>query len=165
MKKTILVLAMTAWPAGAGAQETGEAMAAAEPIVASDALAVRGTPATPYSAVDVELSDFHWVARPVVVFADNAADPAFQRQLELLAERPDALAERDVVVIVDSDPDARTSVRLALRPRGFSLVVLGKEGEVIARKPSPWDVREITRSIDKTPLMQQEARDRRLSGR
>ena len=47
MRNSILVLAMATWPVMAGAQETDEAMAAAEPVVASDAMTVRGTPATP----------------------------------------------------------------------------------------------------------------------
>ncbi|MCE8468096.1 DUF4174 domain-containing protein, partial [Rhodovulum sulfidophilum] len=33
--------------------------------------------------------------------------------------------------------------------------------EIKFRKPMPWNVREISRSIDKIPLRQQEVRDRR----
>ena len=46
-----------------------------------------------------------------------------------------------------------------LRPRGFGLVVMGKDGRVAQRKPTPWSVREISRAIDKLPLRQQELRD------
>jgi hypothetical protein len=38
-------------------------------------------------------------------------------------------------------------------------VLIGKDGRVAQRKPSPWDVREIERAIDKMPLRQQEIRD------
>ncbi len=41
------------------------------------------------------------------------------------------------------------------------LVLVGKDGSVYLRKPFPWDVRELSRSIDKMPLRQQEMRDRR----
>ena len=41
------------------------------------------------------------------------------------------------------------------------LVLIGKDGSVYLRKPFPWSVREIGRSIDKMPLRQQEIRDRR----
>lgn len=115
------------------------------------------------SATDTTLEDWIWVRRPIVVFADNAADPRYVQQMELLTERLDALEERDVVVITDTDPAARSSVRKKLRPRGFALTIIAKDGTIIARKPSPWSVREITRSIDKQPLRQQEARDRRNS--
>ena len=43
------------------------------------------------------------------------------------------------------------------------LVIIGKDGSVKQRKPLPWNVRELSRSIDKMPLRQQEMRDRRLS--
>jgi len=119
--------------------------------------------ATILNADEVELSDFHWIARPVVVFAESPADPRFQQQMDLLTARPDELAERDVVVIVDTDPDAPSDPRLKLRPRGFMLVLMAKDGTVLFRKPFPWDVREISRSIDKLPLRQQEIRDRRES--
>jgi len=66
---------------------------------------------------------------------------------------------RDTVVIVDTDPKARSDVRLDLRPRGFALVLIGKDGQVKLRKPAPWDVREITHAIDKWPIRLKEIRD------
>lgn len=158
----ILVLAATL-PLAAIAEEV--AAAATEPAADEAGPAPDGTPDLPFQGNEVALEDFMWVARPVVVFANTPADPAFQRQMGLLRERPEALAERDVVVIVDTDPGARSSVRLALRPRAFMLVIIGKDGQVEIRKPAPWDVREISRTIDKMPLRQQEIRDRRLGGR
>ncbi|TCP44047.1 DUF4174 domain-containing protein [Rhodovulum marinum] len=113
------------------------------------------------NGAEVTLSDFHWIARPLVVFADSPADPRFQQQMDLLTARLNELAERDVVVIVDTDPDAKSEPRITLRPRGFMLALMAKDGNVLFRKPLPWDVREIGRSIDKLPLRQQEIRDRR----
>lgn len=113
---------------------------------------------SPLSADEVNLNDFLWVARPVVVFADTPADPRFIEQMTLLEARPGDLAARDVVVIVDTDPDAASDLRTKLRPRGFMMVIVGKDGGVKLRKPSPWTVREITRQIDKMPLRQEEIR-------
>jgi hypothetical protein len=108
-----------------------------------------------------ELSDFLWLARPLVVFADGPNDPRFVQQMGYIEARPEELLERDVVVIVDTDPSAESPIRTALRPRGFDLVLIGKDGQRYLRKPNPWDVREITRSIDKMPMRQQEMRDQR----
>jgi hypothetical protein len=72
---------------------------------------------------------------------------------------PWLLTERDVVVLTDTDPDSLSDVRKTLRPRGFALVVVDKDGAVMLRKPDPWDLRELTRAIDKTPLRQQEIQD------
>jgi len=110
------------------------------------------------------LAPFRWVSRPIVVFADSPNDPRYIQQLDLLSRRPEALAERDVVIITDTDPSKRSEVRLNLRPRGFSVVLIAKDGSVVSRKPAPRDVRELTRAIDKLPLRQQEIRDAKRAG-
>jgi len=113
----------------------------------------------PLVVQEKSIEPYLWVARPVVVFADSPNDPRFIQQMDLLNERKEALLERDVVVITDTDPSTLSPVREKLRPRGFMLAIIGKDGAIEARKPSPWDVREITRAIDKMPLRQQEIRD------
>ncbi|MDF1728948.1 MAG: DUF4174 domain-containing protein [Sulfitobacter sp.] len=117
------------------------------------------------SADKSDLSEYRWKKRPVVVFADDVNDPAFVEQIELLRARPDELLVRDVVVLIDTDPEARNPVRLRMRPRGFMLVLVGKDGDIKLRKPFPWDVREITRSIDKMPMRQREIREKKDEAR
>jgi len=116
-------------------------------------------------AGDLELDSFLWTARPIVVFADSPADPRFLQQIELLQDGVAMLADRDVVVLTDTDPDARTPIRMKLRPRGFQMVLVDKDGGVKLRKPHPSSVREITRSIDKTPMRQREVEERREENR
>lgn len=108
-----------------------------------------------------KIEDFRWHKRPVVVFADSPEDPWFAEQIEWLRADLDRLAERDVVILTDTDPAARSPLRLKLRPRGFMLVLIAKDGTVVLRKPAPWTVRELTRSIDKMPLRQREIQERR----
>lgn len=115
-----------------------------------------------FNAAEIDPADFVWIARPIVVFAQSPLDPLFVQQMELLAARPEELAERDVVVIIDTDPAAASDLRMSLRPRAFMLVIIDKDGRTAIRKPAPWDVREISRTIDKTPLREQEIRDRRV---
>ena len=117
-------------------------------------------PLAPRDAAEVTLEDFLWIARPVIVFADSPNDPRFIEQMQLLAARPDPLVERDVVILVDTAPSARSAIRRALRPRGFSLVVMQKDGTVGFRRPSPRDVREIVRGIDNFQFRQEELRSR-----
>ncbi|MCE6970268.1 DUF4174 domain-containing protein [Cereibacter sphaeroides] len=121
--------------------------------------------AGPVDARDLTLAQFLWTKRPVVVFADTSADPNFVRQMQLIDARLDQLAERDVIVITDTDPAEPSEIRRALHPRGFSLVILDKDGQVKLRKPLPWDVREIGRAIDKFPLRREELLERNPAGR
>ena len=121
-----------------------------ETEINEDAIILRGS--------EINLDDFLWVNRPIVVLADSPDDPRFLEQLRLLEERLPDLKERDVVVITDTDPSQQTDLRQALRPRGFMLVLIGKDGGIKLRKPSPWSVREISRVIDKMPMRRQEIR-------
>ena len=124
--------------------------------------------ALPSYAVDasgVTLADLQWVKRPVLVFADTPRDPSFIRQMELLAEDPKALADRDVVVIVDTDPRPPSEVRTRFHPRGFSLVLMDKDGRTTIRKPLPWSVREIAHAIDKFPGAREEQLEKFPAGR
>lgn len=111
-----------------------------------------------------DLSEFRWTTRPLVVFADSPADPRFTQQIQHIMAEPEMLLVRDVVVLTDTDPDARSPIRQQLRPRGFMLVLIAKDGSVTQRKPLPWTVREITRAIDKTPERKREIQDHRGDG-
>ncbi|MDD8021888.1 MAG: DUF4174 domain-containing protein [Paracoccaceae bacterium] len=113
----------------------------------------------PIPGNEADLNEFIWKKRPVVVFADSAADPAFVEQMRLLQDRWPELAARDVVVIADTEPGIPSATRLKLRPRGFSLVLMTKDGQVSIRKPLPWDGREIMRAIDKMPIRREEIRN------
>ncbi|MCY4306448.1 MAG: DUF4174 domain-containing protein [Aestuariivita sp.] len=115
-------------------------------------------------AGDSNLSEFKWLKRPVIVFADTPADPRFAEQMDWLEEQINDLIKRDVIILTDTDSSFLSPVRKKLRPRGFMLVLVGKDGVVYLRKPFPWSVRDLTRSIDKMPLRQQEIRDRRGEG-
>lgn len=139
-----LIALLALAPLCAAAQDTAEALA--EDV----------DPLTPRSVEGLALADFQWLARPIIVFADTPADPRFIEQMELLTQRPEALLDRDVVILFDTDPDARSEIRRELRPRGFSIVIVGKDGSVGMRRPAPRDVREIVRAIDNFQLRQEE---------
>ncbi|AXI47470.1 hypothetical protein C1J03_16530 [Sulfitobacter sp. SK012] len=116
------------------------------------------------AADTVDLNELVWKKRPVVIFADSTDDPAYIEQLKLLEAQSDELIVRDVIVVTDTDPAARGDLRLKLRPRGFMLALIGKDGDVKIRKPFPWSVREITRSIDKMTIRKREIREQKTAG-
>ncbi|CTQ51326.1 DUF4174 domain-containing protein [Jannaschia donghaensis] len=121
----------------------------------------RADPGQVFDAAEIDIDELQWIARPVVVFANSPRDPSFEDQMvELLRDLPELIA-RDVIIITDTDPANPSALRTKLRPRAFMLVLMGKDGEVKLRKPLPWTVRELSRSIDKMPMRQREiGRDR-----
>ena len=102
------------------------------------------------------LSDFFGSKRVIIIFSDNSKDPNFKAQINLLQSRKNSLKGRDVVVLIDTNPIPKSLIRLKLRPQGFVLILIGKDGKIALRKSRPWSVREISRSIDKMPLRKQE---------
>lgn len=134
-------------------------------MVLSYAPAAMAQAMQPRPASEVNLADFLYTSRAVIVFAPAPEDPNFIRQMELLAEDRGELAARDVVLVVDTDPAAKSAVRLALRPSGFAMIIMDKDGKTALRKPRPYSLREITRAIDKFPSRRGEMVDILPSGR
>ena len=103
----VLSSLLALWPGMAPAQtETAQTEAPAIPAVG------------PFSASDIVLADLMFVRRPIVVFADSPLDPTFIRQMGLLLRDLPSLDDRDVVVITDTDPAAKSELRQSLPPRG-----------------------------------------------
>lgn len=152
----MMVALLAAAPATAQDPQPGTLATTSDP-------AVEGLQVLDAAGIDPEV--FLWERRIVAVLADSPNDPAFIRQLRDIMERPDALLERDVVVLIDSDRNSGSPLRRMLRPRGFMLAIIEKDGEIKQRRPAPRDVREISAAIDHFPLRRQELLDRLPSGR
>jgi hypothetical protein len=105
---------------------------------------------------DTDLSSYRWTHRPIVVFANSPEDVNYTRQIKMLESELNQLLVRDVVVLTDTNPSEVSPLRELLRPRGFGLLLIGKDGQVKLRKPFPWSVRELSRAIDKMPMRRQE---------
>ena len=105
---------------------------------------------------NTNIKGFEWAQRPIVIFANSDKDPNFISQMEFLSQDIKALKERDIVVLIDTNPSIPSALRKKLRPHGFAFILIGKDGQVKLRKPSPWNIREIARVIDKMPIRQQE---------
>jgi len=131
----------------------------AAPLMAQEASTPEADARPVLSITDVTdetLSDFTWASRVLIIFADSGRDPRIIDQISLLEEDPEALLEREIIVLRDVDPAAKSALRTALRPRGFSIVIIGKDGKVGLRRPAPRDVREIVRAVDNFQLRKEE---------
>lgn len=102
------------------------------------------------------LDEYLWKSRPIVIFAPSETDPRLLQQLAWLDAEKEEMEERDVVVLTDTDPIEQSELRKKFHPRDFQLLLIGKDGQVKLRKPFPWNVRELSRAIDKMPMRRQE---------
>ena len=96
-----------------------------------------------------EIRNLIWEKRPVLVFSNSNLDPKLKQQIEMFTSDPNALLSRDVQVFVDHTPEPKSNLRKRFRPKGFLIILIGKDGQIKLRKNTPWSAREITRVIDK----------------
>jgi hypothetical protein len=98
-----------------------------------------------------DLSSYAGVAKLIVIFADQPDDADFIEQIDILRSRADDLAERNVVLLTDTSPSENGPLREALRPRGFSLILINSTGTLTQRRRTVTDVRILIRQIDEMP--------------
>ncbi len=102
-----------------------------------------------YVETNTDIKDLIWEKRPVLVFSNSHLDPNLKQQIKMFESDPDALSSRDVKVFVDDKPEPNSNLRKRFRPKGFLIILIGKDGQIKLRKNSPWSARELTRIIDK----------------
>lgn len=112
--------------------------------------------ALPAAAEEDPVAQYLWEARPVIIFADSDKDPRFQRQVAALSARSDDMAERDVVILLDTDPAGQSALRKKFRPRDFQILLIGKDGQIKLRRPHPITAEDLNRQIDRMPMRRRE---------
>jgi len=161
MKPIFTLVFAAVFAATAGIAQSIPADAAETPVaapVAEDELLF-------LDAREIDVREYIWNHRLIVVMADTPDNPQFDRQLDEIRDRADEFLIRDVVVIFDAAPADRSDLRQVLRPNGFMIAIIDKDGEVKARRPSVRSGRELMGVIDKFPLRRQEILDRNPAGR
>lgn len=102
------------------------------------------------------LAEYRWEKRPILVFAPAPGDPRLEDQLDRFEASRAELAERDNVVIVDTEPGS--ALRARFRPPEFAVILVGKDGTEKLRRASPVAVGDLTALIDSMPMRRREMR-------
>ena len=98
-----------------------------------------------------DLNSYAGHATLIVIFADSLDDAEFTAQLDILRPHAIALAARNVVLLTDTSPSANGPLRQALRPRGFSLLLINSVGTLAQRRGTVTDSQRLIRQIDQMP--------------
>lgn len=115
-----------------------------------------------------------WKYRPVLVFAPDAANVYLERQKEAVRSQPGAFRSRNIVVVyVVGDsvsqqfgpaPGADASAlrqKYGVEPNEFHAILVGKDGGVKLKSPSPLSAARLSSVIDAMPMRQDEMRANR----
>lgn len=149
-------------------------MAASAFLAAAATFAAATLAGGPAAAADNPLETYRWSERPLLVFGAAAGDATVDRQMTLLADHADGLADRDMAILIVG-PDSvfatfgrpapgatARALRRAFRvPDGaFRAILLGKDGGVKLTDDEPVTADRLFALIDGMPMRQREMRER-----
>ncbi len=136
------------------------------------ALLPRSTPA------QSQFDSLRGTYRILLLFTPTTSDPRFTAQQQLLENHASEISERDLIIIpvvfnprfpAENQPNSisispaepiRLRSRYHIQPAVFTAILLGKDGVVKLRSPTPVTMEKLTTLIDSMPMRQQEVRDR-----
>jgi hypothetical protein len=122
--------------------------------------------------VTIELGDYQWENRLVLIFAPTAQEPAYIEQAAAFADRDAAIVDRHLLIgqfPVDSTglfagQTVSVAGNAALREQfgvgagDFAVLLIGKDGGVKLRSDVPLTADRIFATIDSMPMRQREMR-------
>jgi hypothetical protein len=108
------------------------------------------------------LDDLRWKERVVLIYAPEGSEKELARQQELLRSHGAEMVARDVTQIVlrNGAENAKLVDRFKLSGRGFTLLLIGKDGGEKLRSHEVVAPERICRLIDSMPMRQEEMRER-----
>jgi hypothetical protein len=120
----------------------------------------------------LDLSEFQWKNRLLILFAPNRNHPLFDAFRKSLAANRSEAADRDLVIfeILESDvssmnnePINSDTPRLLretfdAQPGAFTVILIGKDGGVKLKRRDHADLEEIFDLIDSMPMRREEMR-------
>jgi hypothetical protein len=110
----------------------------------------------PLAPETTDLAAYRWSHRPVLIFAAGAGDPDYLAQTGRLDAAQAGLAERDIVVLSDTRPEAGGALRRLFGIEGFEVLLVGKDGGVKLRRDTPLSAETLFATIDRMPMRRRE---------
>ncbi len=123
--------------------------------------------------IDLNLSDYRWENRIILLFARDGADEQYHHQIELFKSEKAGMTDRDLMVvsvftdeyshlngerITDGSADQIRN-RYRDEPGAFTFILLGKDGGVKIRASEVVEIDKLFGRIDSMPMRQREMRD------
>lgn len=124
---------------------------------------------------ELDLSQYHWQNRLLLIFAESASEPAVVAQRQQFADERAGFADRELLTFyfydasmgeadsytVDPTVTAALRERYELAPGEFAVLLVGKDGGAKNRFEQPVAPEEIYSLIDAMPMRQREMREDR----
>ena len=123
----------------------------------------------------LNLKDYRWKNRLILLFAETMKSSEYKEQLQLLKDQLDGLEERDLMVFsffANKSGDANGNSLLRqdvekirkeynVKSSDQLLILIGKDGGEKLRAPLPTEINKVYGLIDRMPMRRQEMRESR----
>jgi hypothetical protein len=123
----------------------------------------------------MDLSQYQWKNRLFLIFASQEGEPAYKTLKAETEAQAEGVRERDLLVgeVLEKGPSYFAGVpiepqtaedlhrRFSVRQGRFTVLLIGKDGEVKMRRESPTGLTEIFALIDAMPMRRQEMQERK----
>ena len=120
----------------------------------------------------IDLNQYQWKNRLLLVFASHGDEPAYKTFKAEIEARAEGVKERDLLVgeVLERgqsyfaggpiEPQSADALRrrFSVREQPFTVLLIGKDGELKMRREIPTSVTEIFAIIDAMPMRKQERR-------
>lgn len=113
----------------------------------------------------LDLQQYLWRNRVLLVFASRADDPALAQQKTIIERSAAGVAERDLVLIAvppeadtGAGPAARLRAKFGATAQGFRVVLVGKDGGAKFASSEPIEAERLVGVIDAMPMRRREMR-------
>lgn len=124
---------------------------------------------------EFNLASYKWKNRVLLVFAYNAENVNYQRQVELFKQHQQGLNERDLLLVtvlekgtsysneqpINTASAAKLRQRFNINDNDFRVILVGKDGGAKLKDAKVVQAETIFREIDAMPMRQQEMRQKR----
>ncbi|PVY44075.1 DUF4174 domain-containing protein [Pontibacter virosus] len=113
---------------------------------------------------EMNLEDYKWENRLLLLFAPSADDPQLIRQKEIVSNSQQGITERQLVVLELAPGSNAARMRKDLLKKfkveagSYTLLLLGKDGLEKYRTQKAVPIEEVFKIIDQMPMRRQEMR-------
>lgn len=111
-----------------------------------------------HTAHALDLSQYRWKHRILIIFAPEASHEAYRVFDESLTRRSEDVLDRNLIVFRVFEDGEGQDLRRRFRPKpgGFTLILIGKDGGVKLRGEHGADLQDIFDLIDSMPMRKAE---------
>ncbi|MCC5941958.1 MAG: DUF4174 domain-containing protein [Balneolaceae bacterium] len=127
----------------------------------------------PNDPIDVNLSDYRWENRVLILYANSALDDQYTNQMQVFSNHRDGMEERDLIIIslfnegssflgdktISLQSTESLIGKFAPDEETYKLILIGKDGGVKLQSESTITAENLFGLIDSMPMRRQEMRN------